>query len=102
MDEGRAWCRAVVVGPDGAPVVDRVLMGEGPPDMGTVDELARLLLDAERRGGRLEVHELCPELSELLELAGLSVEVERQPEGREQPLVVQEIEEEAHPDDLTR
>ena len=44
----------------------------GPPDLAVVDHLARLTLDLRRRGRALRVEEPPPELSELLDLCGLS------------------------------
>ncbi|HEX6139471.1 MAG TPA: STAS domain-containing protein [Candidatus Limnocylindria bacterium] len=63
------------------------------PDLGTVDGLARLCLRLRRRGCRLRLCNVPPELRELLELAGLGallLEPERQAEEREEPLRVQE------------
>jgi hypothetical protein len=51
--------------------------GCGCPDLGAVDQLARFALTAGRRGERLVLHDVSPELAELLELAGLPVEVQR-------------------------
>ena len=52
------------------------LTGETRPDLGTVDLIARLSLMARRTGTTLRLFEACPELVELLDLAGLPVEVE--------------------------
>ena len=43
----------------------------GRPDMGIVDQLARLQLEAQRLGCSLRLHDICRELVELLELSGL-------------------------------
>ena len=60
----------------------------------TVDMLARLQLEARRRGVELRVRVLTPALRELIALAGLDealrVELEREPEEREEPLRVEE------------
>ena len=64
------------------------------PDIGTVDVLARLRLTALRLGVELQLLGVSAELRSLLELCGLAallhVEVERQPEEREQRLGVEE------------
>jgi hypothetical protein len=58
------------------------------PDLALVDWLARLQLDARRRGGRLRLRNVTDELRGLLELVGLAdvlaVEPRREPELREQ------------------
>jgi hypothetical protein len=107
------WCRITVVGPDGAVVTERLLRTSGPPDLGTVNEVARHALAARRLGGAIVLHEVAPALRELLELSGLTpgvvsdlsldelpVEMDWEPEGREEPLGVERGEEEAHPGDL--
>jgi hypothetical protein len=71
------WCRVTVVGPDGAVVACRVFEGPGVPDLAAVDAVARLALLSVRIGGRFGVTEVSPAMSELLELAGLGVEMER-------------------------
>lgn len=62
--------------------------------MGQVDALARLCLELRRRGCGLELAHPSAELQELIHLAGLAgvlrVEVEGQPEEREDPRRVQE------------
>jgi hypothetical protein len=75
-------------------------LGSRPPDLGLVEALARLQLAARRRGRSIRLREPCPELCQLLELAGLTdvirgatasgVEVVRQSEGGEQ-LGVEEV-----------
>jgi hypothetical protein len=64
------------------------------PDLALVDSLARLQLDARRRGGRLRLRNVTDELRGLLELVGLAdvlaVEPRREPELGEQ-LGVQEV-----------
>jgi len=54
------------------------------PDLALVDSLARLQLDARRRGGRLRLRNVTDELRGLLELVGLAdvlaVEPRREPE----------------------
>jgi hypothetical protein len=74
------WCRATVIGPDGAALASYVLDGPGAPDMGTVDYVARLALMAGRLGGRAVLTDVSPALQALLELAGLRAEVKGQSE----------------------
>jgi hypothetical protein len=71
------WCRVTTVAPDGTVKGTWLMEGCGCPDLGTVDQLARLALTAGRRGERLVLHDVSPELGELLELTGLPVEVQR-------------------------
>jgi hypothetical protein len=70
------WCRIRLVDPDGVELALGALQGRGAPDLGHVDGLARLALAARRLGADIVVSELSPALRELLELAGLRVEVE--------------------------
>jgi hypothetical protein len=100
MAAPEVWCRAVVVRPDGTVVADRELSGLGGPGLGVVDDVARLALEASRLGARLTLADVSPALSELLDLAGLVVEVEREPELREEAIGVHEGQEEVHPGDL--
>jgi hypothetical protein len=76
----KPWCRVTVVGPDGMPLATLVLEGPGEPDVGTVDDVARLSLAASRLGGRAIVTDVLPALRALLELAGLGAELEGQAE----------------------
>lgn len=100
MAAPRPLCRVRVERPDGSVVGDRTLHGFGEPDLDTLDAVARLLLAARRSGERLVVVEAVPALGELLELAGLPVEVEvevgGQPEAGKHLTGVEQVEEEAH------
>jgi anti-anti-sigma regulatory factor len=64
------------------------------PDAATVDALARLQLEARRRGERLELHGASDELRDLIVFVGLGdvlrVEPRRQAEEREEGLGVEE------------
>jgi hypothetical protein len=93
------WCRVTVLGPDGTVRVHHILEGPGAPDVTSVDDVAQLALRAGRSGGSVVLSEVAPELDELLELSGLGVETQWQAEGRKEPLVVEHVEEEAHPRD---
>jgi hypothetical protein len=94
------WCRVTVVGPDDTELGGFVLEGPGSPDLGAVETVARLVLMAGRRGGAVVLAEVSPRLRELLEMAGLGVEVEGEAESGEEPRRVQGMEEEAHLGDL--
>jgi len=98
MVEARLRCVIDVVGPDGNVWATRVLTGTGEPDMGDVEELARIKLSASRVGGRIVLDTVCAHLVELLELAGLPVEMRGKVERREDLLGAQER---VEPDDPT-
>ncbi|WP_460446135.1 hypothetical protein [Angustibacter aerolatus] len=75
-------------------------MQQREPDVGDVAALARLQLEARRLGAELVWRDPDHRLLELVELLGLSdllpaspasVELEGQPEQREQPLDVEEV-----------
>jgi ADP-ribose pyrophosphatase YjhB (NUDIX family) len=73
------------VGPDGAELASAVLEGPGAPDLGAVDAVARWALLAGRLGRGITLAQVSPAMRELLELTGLRVEVEGQPELGEEP-----------------
>jgi len=102
MEDLQRWCRVTVVDHDGTVVVCQVVEGVGDPDLAVVDDVARLALLATRLGGGISVADVSPRLRELLELVGLRVEVEGEAEFGEEPLGVQEGQEEVHPGDLPR
>lgn len=77
MAPENVWCRIVVVDSTGAVVKTGVLGGPGRPDVGAVDVVARWALRARRSRARIELRDVCPELRDLIELAGLTVEVQR-------------------------
>lgn len=72
----------------GAVVCD--VAGLGPPGLGAVELLARLELAARRSGGRIRLRDPSPALHALLDLVGLRLESEGQPEQREPSLGVEE------------
>jgi hypothetical protein len=76
MAELQLWCQMALIGPGGAVLATRRLCGVGAPGIEAVDDVARLALAAARLGGRVVMGEVSPEMAELLELAGLGVEVE--------------------------
>ncbi len=95
MAEAR-WCRIRVRRPDGTLLGDHELRGHGDPDLGAVDAVAHIMLAATRRGEQVVLRDVAPALRALLELAGLPVEMEWEPERGEQTLRVEERQEEAH------
>jgi anti-anti-sigma regulatory factor len=72
-----------------------------PPDLATIDALARLALAARRRGGRVRLRGTSEHLRQLIRLTGLTgvlrVEAGREPEEREEGLRVEEEGELADP-----
>jgi hypothetical protein len=90
------WCRVAVVDAHGTVLVGCAYEGVGTPSLQAVDGVARLALLAKRLGGGLVVSEASPAMCELLDLAGLPVEVGGQPELRKDRFGVQE---EGHPSD---
>ncbi len=96
MADPRPLCRVRVERFDGTIVGDRTLHGFGDPDLDSLDAVARLLLAARRAGERLVVVDAVPALWELLELAGLPVEVGGEAEAGEDLAGVEQVEEEAH------
>lgn len=94
----QTWCRLRVEEADGRVLARRTLHGFGPPDLDAVDAVARLLLVARRNRARLVVEDSVPELSDLMELAGLPLRVEPggEPELGEHLAGVEQVEEEAH------
>jgi len=95
------WCRITIIGPDLTERAGGELEGVGAPDLRAVDDVARLALSARRLGGRVVLADVVPTLRGLLELAGLGVEMEGEPERGEQPLGFEEGQEEHHAGDLT-
>jgi hypothetical protein len=94
------WCRLCVLDGEGRVSGREALEGAGAPDLGAVEEIARRALAAARRGGRLVLVDVAPEMRELLDLVELPVEVEGEPERREQALRIEEGQEERHLGDL--
>ena len=100
MTAVQLWCRVTLTGPDGARLASYRLEGTGNPDLGTLDDVARLALLASRLGGGIVLANLSRELLALLELAGLRIDVERQPELGKESVGVEVAQEEAHPGNL--
>ena len=96
MGSSRRWCRLSLLDDQGVVVAAGELAADTKPDLGAVDLIARISLMARRTGTTVKLEDVCPELVELLDLAGLPVQVERQAERRKQPLRIEEVEEETH------
>jgi hypothetical protein len=79
-----AWCRVAFVASGGSKLGSWEVRGLGAPDLAVVDGLARLQLLARRLGGSIRLQEVCEELGELLDLAGLGREMGGEPKGREE------------------
>lgn len=102
-------CEVTIIGPAGELLAQRAVTR---PDLEGVDQIAWMALVARRIGGRLALGGVAPDLCALFELCGLqalldgsarsvaSVEVERQPEGGEEALGVEEGEEVVQGGDL--
>jgi len=71
------------------------------PDLGAIDDIARIHLGVRRSGCNLQLRSAGDELTALIEFAGLGdvlcVEVQRQPKKREKVLGVEEEREFADP-----
>jgi hypothetical protein len=93
------WCEVLVLGPDSATVTAHRLEGSGAPDLGAVDEVARLALRAGRLGGRIVLSDVSPALAALLELSGLCVQMKGQSECRKESVGIEGVQEELHPGD---
>jgi hypothetical protein len=100
MVDLQRWCVVSLVGPHGSELARRTLSGAGAPELGAVEQVARLLLSAKRLGGSIVLRDVSPSLWALLQLAGLRVEVERQAELGKESLELHEGQEEAHLGDL--
>ena len=72
----RRWCRVTLVDPQGEIVAGWALAGEANPGLEAVDLIGRWAVVARRAGAKVRIVDACSELRELLELAGLPVEVE--------------------------
>jgi hypothetical protein len=94
------WGRFKMLGPEGDEIGTWVVEGVCAPDLGVIGEVAAAALFARRLGGRLCAEEVSPELSGLLSLVGLPVEMWGQPEACEEICRVEEREEQVHRGDL--
>jgi hypothetical protein len=84
VDADQVWATIVLVAPGDTELRRWRLAGNGRPDLEAVDRVARLALAARRQGCEIRVRDACGELTELLELVGLRVEVCGEPERCEE------------------
>jgi len=94
------WCRVTIADAAGTALVKLDLGGRRRPGVEVVDLVAQLVLWGRRLGAQVTVSHVSDRMAELLGLAALPVEVQRQAEGGKEPLGVEEVEEEAHVGDL--
>jgi hypothetical protein len=66
------WCRIAIADGAGATIATWTVGGAGTPDLGVLDRIARLRLDAKGRGQTLVLSEVCPDLVSLIRFAGLA------------------------------
>ncbi len=96
----------MLVRADRTVIAEGTLDGTATPDLGVVDCVARLMLLATRLGGHVVLRDVQPAVRELIELAGLPVEMigpvemEGQAELGEQALRVEHVEKVIRPGDL--
>jgi hypothetical protein len=93
MDAQELWGKLRLVAPDGTVLAFCRVRGFGRPDLGAVNEVGRIQLLATRIDAGVAFETICPALVELLDLAGLTVEMCRQSEGGED---LRGVEKEAH------
>jgi hypothetical protein len=75
MEPPRQWCQVALVDTGGSVLARWALSGEANPNLDAVDLIARWVVIARRAGATVRIVQACPELLELLRLAGLPVEV---------------------------
>ncbi len=78
VDRGQPRAEVVLLRGD-EEVASWALLCTGRPDLGLVDEVARLQLAARRLGCSIWLRHACPDLLQLLDLVGLRDEVGRPP-----------------------
>jgi hypothetical protein len=80
----QVWATIVVLDPGDTEITTWVFTGDGVPGLAALDALARIALAARREGCAVRVRDACRELTELVDLAGLGVEMFGQAEcGKE-------------------
>jgi hypothetical protein len=75
MKTDHPWCRITTVASDGTVTGTWVLDGVDRPDLAAIDSIARYALVASRRDERMLLHDVCSELTDLLRLVGLPVQL---------------------------
>ena len=93
------WAQGEIVRRDGS-VMFRIRLEGGTLDLSVVDRVARLRLATKRRGCRLVLERVSPELAVLLDFVGLPFEAVGKPERLEERNQITEREEEAEGSDL--
>ena len=83
MAASEPWCFVRFTDGDGSVVGGCVIDGPGDPDLAAVEVIARLALVARRQGFAVLLSGVRADLRRLLDLSGLPVEMEGQPEGGE-------------------
>jgi len=66
------WCRIAIADCSGTTIANWTVCGAGTPDLGVVDRIARLRLEAKGRGQTLLLSEVSPDLVALIRFAGLA------------------------------
>lgn len=99
MDSCELWCR-VTVTHDGGSEFALSICGAGVPGIEAVDAVARLSWLARRAGASVHLSHVSREMRELLDLAGLSVEMQWEAEGGEEQLRLHRSEEDRQLGDL--
>jgi hypothetical protein len=89
MDEDSLFAVVLITRHDGTRETVRII-GGGSPDMALIDALARMKLVESRRGSLLRLVEVSDSLKRMIELAGLSQELEGESECGEKHVGVQE------------
>jgi hypothetical protein len=89
MADAVPWARLVMVAENGDRL-ELALVNPAKPDLGTVENLARLQLQARRAGFRVWLCDIAPALKGLLDLTGLLREVGGQAESGEEAFGIQE------------
>jgi hypothetical protein len=71
MTAYQVWCRVTLLAADHSTKASWLLTGRGRPSLEVVDRLARIRLDASRYGHEMCLSDVCVDLRDLLDLAGL-------------------------------
>lgn len=99
METWRPWFRVTMTDEQGVEA-GWLVGGYGAPALDAVDAVARLMLLARRAGTPVRFSEVATGVRELVELAGVGVEMQWEPEGGEQQLGLHRGEEDRQLGDL--
>jgi hypothetical protein len=80
------WCRIMVLNQSGQIILEHVLEGPGDPIIGSAVLVARVALLAGREGWSIELTDVVPALSTLLDLTGLPTRMQGRVEFGEEPI----------------